>query len=99
MLYNFLRHLKPRRFIEIGCGMSTRLAQLALAQNEKDGVPPCKHTCIEPYESPWLEELGVTVMRQRVEEVDPAGPPQDSSLRPSEQPATQTLIELELMIG
>ena len=33
MLYNFLRHLKPRRFIEIGCGMSTRLAQLAFVQN------------------------------------------------------------------
>ena len=72
MLYNFLRHLKPSRFIEIGCGMSTRLAQLAFAQNEKNGAPPCKHTCIEPYESPWLEELNVTVLRQRVEDVDPA---------------------------
>jgi hypothetical protein len=72
MLYNFLRHLKPSRFIEIGCGMSTRLAQLAFAQNDKDGAPPCKHTCIEPYESPWLEELNVTVLRQRVEDVDPA---------------------------
>ena len=72
MLYNFLRHLKPRRFIEIGCGMSTRLAQLAFAQNEQDGAPPCDHTCIEPYENPWLEELGVRVLRQRVEEVDPA---------------------------
>ena len=71
MLYNFLRHLKPRRFIEIGCGMSTRLAQLAFAQNEKDGAPPCEHTCIEPYENPWLEQLGVTVLRQRVEEVSP----------------------------
>ena len=72
MLYNFLRHLKPSRFIEIGCGMSTRLAQLAFAQNEKDGTPPCKHTCIEPYESPWLEELSITVLRQGVEDVDPA---------------------------
>ena len=71
MLYNFLRHLKPRRFIEIGCGMSTRLAQLAFAQNEKDGAPSCEHTCIEPYENPWLEQLGVTVLRQRVEDVNP----------------------------
>ena len=70
MLYNFLRHLKPRRFIEIGCGMSTRLAQLAFAQNKKDGAPPCEHTCIEPYENPWLEQLGVTVLRHRVEDVD-----------------------------
>ncbi len=71
MLYNFLRHLKPRRFIEIGCGMSTRLAQLAFAQNEKNGAPSCEHTCIEPYENPWLEQLGVTVLRQCVEEVSP----------------------------
>jgi hypothetical protein len=71
MLYNFLRHLKPRRFIEIGCGMSTRLAQLAFAQNEKDAAPACEHTCIEPYENPWLEQLGVTVLRQRVEDVNP----------------------------
>ena len=72
ILYNFLRHLKPRRFIEIGCGMSTRLAQLAFAQNEKDGSPTCEHTCIEPYENPWLEQLGVTVLRQRVEDASPA---------------------------
>ncbi|MBT5847202.1 MAG: class I SAM-dependent methyltransferase, partial [Verrucomicrobiales bacterium] len=71
MLYNFLRHLKPRRFIEIGCGMSTRLAQLAFVQNEKDGAPSCEHTCIEPYENPWLEQLDVTVLRQRVEDVIP----------------------------
>ncbi len=72
MLYNFLRHLKPRRFIEIGGGMSTRLAQMAFARNEEEGAPPCQHTCVEPYESPWLEELNLTVIRQRVEEVDPA---------------------------
>ena len=72
MLYNFLRHLKPRRFIEIGCGMSTHLAQRAFAQNEKAGDAPCEHTCIEPYENPWLEQLGVKVLRERVEDVDPA---------------------------
>ena len=72
MLYNFLRHLKPRRFIEIGCGMSTHLARCAFAQNEKDGAAPCEHTCIEPYENPWLEQLGVKVLRERMEEVDPA---------------------------
>jgi len=26
--------------------------------------------CIEPYEMPWLEKTGVTVIRKRVEDVD-----------------------------
>jgi hypothetical protein len=32
----------------------------------------CKQLCIEPYEMPWLEKAGVTVVRQRVEEVNKA---------------------------
>ena len=34
---------------------------------------PCEQICIEPYEAPWLADLGgITLRRQRVEEVDPA---------------------------
>jgi len=32
----------------------------------------CSHVCIEPYEQPWLEKTGVTVLRELVEDVDPA---------------------------
>lgn len=72
-LYNFLRWSKPRRIIEIGSGMSTLMAQNALRKNqEEDPAYACQHTCIEPYEVPWLESTGVTVIRKRVEEVDPS---------------------------
>ncbi len=70
MLYNFLRHHKPRQLIEIGSGHSTLLARRALDRNRAEGSP-CRHVCVEPYENPWLERLGVEVLRQRVEEADP----------------------------
>lgn len=71
MFYNMIRHYKPRRVIEIGSGHSTRIAKLALDKNENDGYSS-KHLCIEPYEMPWLEQLGVDeVIRRKVEDVDP----------------------------
>jgi hypothetical protein len=70
-LYQVIRSKKPRMIVEIGSGQSTRLAQAAVKRNsaEVDGYR-CEHICIEPYEVPWLERIGVTVLRQRVEEVD-----------------------------
>ena len=73
LLYCMIRHFKPRRIIEIGSGFSTLLARIALSRNEKDAEGhPCKHVCIEPYEEPWLEQCGATVIRQTVETVDAA---------------------------
>ena len=66
MLYNFLRHRKPQRLVEIGSGHSTLLARHALERNRAEGHA-CRHICIEPFENPWLEKLGVEVIRQRVE--------------------------------
>jgi len=70
-LYNTIRHARPRRLIEIGCGNSTLMA---LAAERKNAAEPaghaCEHLCIEPYEQPWLERLpGVTVLREKVEDV------------------------------
>src|SRR5262249_26839142 len=42
--YSLIRHLKPRRIIEIGGGYSTRIAGKALAANQSGRL-----TCIEPY--------------------------------------------------
>jgi hypothetical protein len=72
-LYQIVRARKPRRIFEVGSGHSTLIAQRAIAMNMRE-IPgyTCKHLCIEPYENPWLEKLAVTVMRQRVEEVDRA---------------------------
>jgi len=70
-LYQIIRNKKPRRIIEVGSGQSTRMARAAVTRNgaEIDGYA-CQHICIEPYESPWLERLGVSVLRQKVEDVD-----------------------------
>lgn len=68
VLYGMIRTFKPRRLIEIGAGQSTKLAQAAIARNvDADAGYRCAHVCIEPYEQPWLEKLGVTVIRERVE--------------------------------
>jgi predicted O-methyltransferase YrrM len=67
-LYSMIRHFKPKRFVEIGCGYSTMMAVKAEAKNALEN-DPCKHTCIEPYEMPWLEKLNVEVIRKKVEDV------------------------------
>jgi len=67
-LYAMIRHFKPRRIVEIGSGHSTLVAIQATRRNaDEDPTYECEHTCIEPYRSPWLEGLGVRVIRQRVE--------------------------------
>ena len=70
-LYNIVRHFKPKRIIEIGSGFSTFMVQNAISQNKIDDVGhQCNHICIEPYEFPGLEKLGIEVVRKRVETVD-----------------------------
>jgi len=72
-LYNLIRHKKPTRIIEIGSGNSTLMAIKALNKNKEEfSNYKCDHICIEPFEMPWLEKTGVTVLRQRVEEVNKA---------------------------
>jgi hypothetical protein len=71
-LYQLIRLKKPRRIVEIGSGHSTLMAQRAVRKNLEEAGVECRHICIEPYEAPWLERAGVTVIRQRVEESDRA---------------------------
>jgi hypothetical protein len=71
--YNMIRLKKPARIFEIGSGHSTLMARRAIDRNR--GETPtyrCKHICIEPYERPWLEKVGVTVIRRKVEDIDRA---------------------------
>jgi hypothetical protein len=69
--YNLIRLKKPKRIIEVGCGFSTRMARRALAANEReDPQYRCEHVLIEPYEHDWLDELGVEVIREKVEDSD-----------------------------
>lgn len=64
--YCLIRHLRPKTIIEVGCGTSTRLAMMAIAANGTSS----SHICIEPYEQPWLENSGVKLLRQRLQDVD-----------------------------
>lgn len=69
--YQIVRSLKPKRIFEIGSGNSTLVARLAIEKNRQlDASYQCNHVCIEPYETPWLESTGVTVLREPVEDVD-----------------------------
>ena len=72
-LYNLIRLKKPTRVFEIGSGYSTLMAMKAIKKNQEE-IPSykCKHLCVEPYEMPWLEKTGVTLVRQRVEDVGKA---------------------------
>ncbi len=68
-LYNLIRLKKPARIVEIGSGFSTLMAIRAVKRNQADNPGyQCRQLCIEPYEKPWLERTGVTVLRQRVED-------------------------------
>lgn len=68
--YALIRELQPRRVIEIGAGMSTRIADLALQRNRADGRPG-DLICIEPFPQPRLTDNmpAITLMKQRVETV------------------------------
>ena len=65
--YSLIRHLQPRRIIEIGGGYSTRIAATALAANQQGSL-----TCIEPYPEERLSRanLKLELITKRVEEID-----------------------------
>jgi hypothetical protein len=70
-LYQFLRAVKPGKLIEIGSGHSTKMARLSLLKNVLSSDAQCSHTCIEPYEMSWLEQVGgVQIIRKRLEDCD-----------------------------
>ncbi|MGH9124822.1 MAG: class I SAM-dependent methyltransferase [Acidimicrobiales bacterium] len=70
-LHNVIRHFQPGSVVEIGSGHSTRFCMHALRLNAAHGGLPGQLTCIEPFESPWLEDMGVDVLRAEVQDVDP----------------------------
>ncbi len=68
--YQIIRTIKPKRIIEVGSGSSTLMAINAINKNRhEDSAYECDHICIEPYEMPWLEDVNVSVVRKKVEEI------------------------------
>lgn len=69
VLYMMIRHLKPRRYIEVGSGLSTYYCSLAAKRNENEGVAP-GITCIEPYPYEKLYSIrGIEVIKSEVQNV------------------------------
>lgn len=69
--YNFIRHFKPKRIVEVGAGHSTLLARRAIEENlNNDPAYKCEHIVIEPFENPWLEKLDVQVIRAQLQECE-----------------------------
>lgn len=69
--YQLIRAIKPKRIFEVGSGNSTLMANKAIRRNRDDDPEyVCEHICIEPYEMAWLEATGVSVVRERVEDMD-----------------------------
>jgi hypothetical protein len=70
-LYNMIRHFKPRQIVEIGCGRSTLMAEIAIKKNrQEDSGYRCNHLCIEPYPSPILKGRDLRIVETKVEDCD-----------------------------
>jgi len=70
VLYCLLRHLKPRRYIEVGCGVSSQVSSEALRANERQGVR-AEAAFIEPFPGPRLEgvDLYGRLLVKKIQEV------------------------------
>jgi hypothetical protein len=70
-LYSMIRYAKPSKIVEIGCGQSTLVAHFAIADAMlEDPDYQCHQICFEPFENPWLNDLGIDVRRQKIERSD-----------------------------
>lgn len=73
LYYGLVRHLKPRRIVETGCGSSSLLCSEALAQNLAEGYE-AKYTCIEPYPQPYLLQNKrlkfSTLIEKKIQQID-----------------------------
>jgi predicted O-methyltransferase YrrM len=70
LVYCMIRELKPKRYIEIGSGLSTYYAWLAADRNRAEGSP-CEMTCVDPFPTGKLWGLeGLSAIEKKVEEVD-----------------------------
>jgi hypothetical protein len=69
-LYMMIRQLKPKRYVEVGSGLSTYYCSLAAARNASEGHP-LAITCIEPYPFEKLHTIaGIDVIAKQVQDVD-----------------------------
>lgn len=69
-LYMMIRHFRPKRYIEIGSGLSTYYTTLAAERNAQEGHP-LEITCIDPYPYVKLKATsGVRIIQKEVQDID-----------------------------
>lgn len=69
-LYMMVRHLKPRRYIEVGSGLSTYYCSLAAERNAKEHYP-LEITCIEPHPFDKLRSIpGIKLLAKEVQDAE-----------------------------
>jgi predicted O-methyltransferase YrrM len=70
VLYMMIRESKPRRYVEVGSGMSTYYCSLAAKRNAAEDQP-VEITCIEPNPHPELRSLpGIRLREREVQDED-----------------------------
>jgi hypothetical protein len=69
-LYMMIRNIKPRRYIEVGSGLSTYYCSLAAEKNSSEGHP-LDIFCIEPYPFKKLYTIpGIQIISKEVQDVE-----------------------------
>ncbi len=72
LLYFMIREIKPRRYIEIGSGLSTYYCSLARRKNASE-ASPLRITCIDPYPFEGLRLIPeIDVIANEVQDIDVA---------------------------
>lgn len=70
LLYMTIRDLKPKRYVEVGSGMSTFYSKLAFDKNRTEGFD-YEMICIEPYPSESVSHLpGIQLIAREVQDVE-----------------------------
>ena len=68
-LYQFIREVRPKKIIEIGCGNSSKIMRAALEVNYLENSDyACEYTCIEPYLPEWFDVDHKNVICKAVED-------------------------------
>lgn len=70
VLYSMIRHFKPSRYIEVGCGYSSRVSSAACEKNRDEGTAT-RTQYIEPYPGERLEKdnLCGELIVKRIQEI------------------------------
>jgi hypothetical protein len=68
--YFMIRDIKPKRYVEIGSGLSTYYSYLAAEENARN-ERPLKITCIDPYPFENIYDIpGIEIVKKEVQDIE-----------------------------